>query len=223
VPNENPNDTCACAGVARNKKPNSAEAFNRFRIKNPSAIALPPKKPRFQASVTDVSTQPERLSLLFDTHEDKLYRLARRLTRSAEEAEDLLQDTFVKAAGALGSIPDGGPNEEARLVRVLINTQRDQWRKAAVRKRTAAITPTLGALPASTAEAALIAKRAVWAALDTLTPRRRAILVLSELEGLAPDAIATLVGGTVVTVRWHLSMGRRELRRALASHMGETS
>lgn len=168
-----------------------------------------------------MSSPTERLSLIFDTHEDKLYRLARRLTRSAEEAEDLLQDTFVKAAGALGSIPDGTPKEEAWLVRVLINTQRDHWRKATVRKRAAPIAPALTALPASTAETALIAKRAVWAALDTLTPRRRAILVLSELEGLAPDAIASLVGGTVVTVRWHLSIGRRELRCALASHLGE--
>lgn len=165
----------------------------------------------------------DRLSVLFDTHEDKLYRLARRLTRSAEEAEDLLQDTFLKAAQALTQVPAGHSREEAWLVRVLINTCRDQWRKAAVRKRAAPLVLAMTPGAPSSAESALIAKRAVWTALDTLRPRRRAIVILSELEGMAPDAIATLLGVAIITVRWHLSMGRRDLRRALASHMGENT
>ena len=166
---------------------------------------------------------PDRLSLLFDTHEDRLYRLARRLTRSAEEAEDLLQDTFLKAAQALAQVPTGHSKEEAWLVRVLINTRRDQWRKAAVRKRAAPLVLAMTPEAPSGAEAALITKRAVWTALDRLRPRRRAIVVLSELEGLRPEAIASLLGVAVVTVRWHLSMGRRDLRRALASHMGDNT
>ena len=168
-----------------------------------------------------MSNERERLSRLFDTHEDKLYRLARRLTPSAGDAEDLLQDTFLRAAQAIASIPVGSPNEEAWLTRVLVNVRRDQWRRAAVRRRAA---PLLHASPettASSAEAALVTKRAVWSALDALPPRRRAIVVLSELDGLGPPEIATLLGVAVMTVRWHLSLARRELRRALAPHQGD--
>ena len=72
-------------------------------------------------------------------------------------------------------------------------------------------------------EAALIAKSAVWQALDVLPPRRRAIVVMYELEGLAIPAIAALLGISAITVRWHLSMGRRDLARALKTYMGDTN
>ena len=165
-----------------------------------------------------MSTPPERLSLLFDTHGDKLYRLARRLTSSAADAEDLLQDTFLKAAQSASSVPAGSPNEEAWLTRILVNTQRDHWRRKGVRTRAA---PLLHAPPSvtQTPESSLIARQAVWSALDGLHPRRRAIVVLAEFDGMTPEAIAKLLGLAVMTVRWHLSLARRELRQSLASFM----
>jgi DNA-directed RNA polymerase specialized sigma24 family protein len=60
----------------------------------------------------------ERLAALFDAHEDRLYRLARRLAASADDARDLVQDTFLRAAKSLGSVPIGLAKEEAWLVRV---------------------------------------------------------------------------------------------------------
>jgi RNA polymerase sigma-70 factor (ECF subfamily) len=162
----------------------------------------------------------DRLSLLFDTYEDRLYRLARRLSATADDAHDLVQDTFVRAAQALTSIPTDA-QEYAWLVRVLVNLRRDQWRKASVRTRAAwRVAPAHEAVPATT-ESALITKRAVWTALDALAPRRRAIVVLAEIEGMPPDEIASLLGLAVMTVRWHLSMARRELKRSLAEHMGD--
>jgi len=79
--------------------------------------------------------QADRLSALFEAHADRLYRLARRLVPSADDALDLVQDTFIKAARSPESIPAGLRDEEAWLVRVLVNDRRDQWRKEAVRKR----------------------------------------------------------------------------------------
>ena len=69
--------------------------------------------------------------------------------------------------------------------------------------------------PSSDHEAVLIARTTVWQALETLGPRRRAVIVLYELEGAAIPAIAKLLGVAPVTVRWHLSRGRRQLARAI--------
>jgi RNA polymerase sigma-70 factor (ECF subfamily) len=163
-----------------------------------------------------------RLSALFDAHEPRLYRLARRLTGSADEAHDLVQDTFFKAAKSWRAVPEGLASEEAWLARVLVNIRRDQWRRTAVRNRAAgALRAEPPAYPSSL-ESALIAKRTVWAALDLLHPRRRAIIVMHELEGMAYPAIAACLGITTMTVRWHLSMARRELKTVLRTQMGET-
>ena len=163
-------------------------------------------------------TRRERLAALFDAHEDRLYRLARRLCRNAGDAGDLVQETFLRAARSWTSVPAGASKEEAWLVRVLINIRRDEWRRAAVRQRSAGALRTVEAGGANI-ESALIAKQAVWSALDTLHPRRRAIVILCELEGKSPAAIAALLGISGVTVRWHLSMARRELKRALETYL----
>ena len=62
-----------------------------------------------------------RLGSLFDTHHQRLYRLARRLSRSTEDARDLVQETFLRAARSPDSIPEGVSREEAWLVRMVLN------------------------------------------------------------------------------------------------------
>lgn len=171
----------------------------------PMASALPVAVPGNPA---------DRLSVLFDTHHERLYRLARRLVVNAEDARDLVQETFLKAAQRVPSVPVGATAEEAWLVRVLINIRRDQWRRAAVRKRYDMDAVHSRRLHKDE-EGALIAREAVWRALDLLSPRRRAVVVMHELEGLAISAIAALLGISAITVRWHLSVGRRDLARAL--------
>ena len=161
----------------------------------------------------------ERLAAMFDAHHQRLFRLARRLSPGPEEARDLVQETFLRAARAHQSIPRG--NEEAWLVRVLVNIRRDEWRRDATKKR---IDPE-GSAHASRAEAsdqetAFIAKTTVWRALEKLPPRRRAIVVMYELEGQAIPAIAKLLGVNAVTIRWHLSRGRKELGAAIRGQLG---
>jgi RNA polymerase sigma factor (sigma-70 family) len=178
----------------------------------PMVTALPVALPGDQA---------DRLSALFEAHHDRLYRLARRLVPSVDDALDLMQETFLKAARSPNAVPPGLTSEEAWLVRILVNVRRDQWRKAAVRTRH---DRELGR-PTDVdhgPEAALIARATVWRALDLLTPRRRAVIVMRELEGLAIPAIATTLGISAVTVRWHLSRGRHELARVLNPQIGET-
>jgi len=157
------------------------------------------------------------VAALFDAHYERLYRLARRLVPTADDALDLVQETFLKAARAPGSIPSGLADEEAWLVRVLVNIQRDRWRKAAVRRR---YEKGGSSGVEGDPEAALVAQAAVWSALDALSPRRRSIVVMRELEGLTVNDIASLLGITSITVRWHLSRGRHELARILKPYVG---
>ena len=157
------------------------------------------------------SDQPaERLGALFDAHHRRLYGLARRLSPTADDARDLVQETFLRAARARG-VPEGTASEEAWLVRVLINLCRDRWRRTADRRRLGQQYAPLGSAPPSDPEEAFVARSTVWRALDALAPRRRAVIVMYELEGVGINEIARLLGITAVTVRWHLSRGRREL------------
>lgn len=151
--------------------------------------------------------------MLWDLHHERLYRLARRLAPSLEDALDLVQETFLRAARRPDSIPAGHSQEEAWLVRVLVNIRRDQWRKTSLLARRGA--EGLPLAEARDPESAFIAKAAVWQALDILPPRRRAVVVLYELEGLAIQDIASLLGISPITVRWHLAMGRRSLKLVL--------
>lgn len=170
----------------------------------------------------DIGNPVERVATLFDRHYDRLYRLARRLTESADDALDLVQETFLKAAKSSRSIPAGVADGEAWLVRVLINTRRDQWRRNSHRSRfEASASATAHSNVSESPEAAVIARASVWRALDGLAPRRRAIVVMHELEGMAIGDIATLLGISQITARWHLSMGRRDLTTALKPHTEE--
>jgi RNA polymerase sigma-70 factor (ECF subfamily) len=163
------------------------------------------------AAKTGNPAAADRLGTLFDIHHPRLFRLARRLSRSADEARDLVQETFLRAARARRSIPLGEA-AEAWLVRVLINIQRDEWRRQSAKKRLDPEGEAEAARPsAPDGEAAFVAKSMVWQALERLAPRRRAVIVMYELEGVTIAAIARQLGVSAVTVRWHLSMGRREL------------
>jgi len=164
-------------------------------------------------------TETERLARLFDAHHERLFRLARRLSPDREEARDLVQETFLRAARRPGSVPDGEPSGEAWLVRTLVNLCRDRYRRLGVRQR---VHETMrrgeeGAHP----EDAAVARATVRAALERLSPRRRAAIVLHEIEGVPMREVARLLGVAEVTVRWHLMAARRELAGLLLDRAAE--
>src|SRR5438105_15289661 len=127
------------------------------------------ERPVASARPTTLAVQADRLSGLFEAHGDRLYRLARRLVSSADDALDLVQETFLKAARSPGSIPRGLTNEEAWLVRVLINVRRDQWRKEAVRKHHE-LEVRHATAQHDNPETAFLIRTTVWEALDSLPP-----------------------------------------------------
>jgi RNA polymerase sigma factor (sigma-70 family) len=159
-----------------------------------------------------VSETPNaRAARLFDAHQARLYQLARRLTGSPEEARDLVQDTFLKVVRTPGLVPAGAPSEEAWLVRVLVNACRDEWRRSATRRRYQSEFRSHPDTAPPSEERVLIARDVIWQALQQLPPRRRAVIVLHELDDVGIAEIARMLGISAVTVRWHLSRGRREL------------
>jgi len=156
----------------------------------------------------------ERLGALFDTHQARLYALAIRMSRDPEEARDLLQETFLRAARRSGSIPASDKAAGAWLVQVLVNLCRDRWRRLKVR-REAGPAPRWSVDTPHDPEQVESARQSVREALATLKPRTRAIVVMHEIEGLSRREIARQMSMTEVTVRWHLSTGRSRLRTQL--------
>jgi RNA polymerase sigma-70 factor (ECF subfamily) len=177
--------------------------------------------PRASDALLAVSAEhTARLSALFDAHEERLYRLARRLTANVDDALDLVQETFLKAARSPHSIPHGLRDEEAWLVRILVNVRRDQWRREKIRKRhDRALNPA--AIQDDDPETSFVIRTVVWRALDYLPPRRRAVVTMHEIEGLDTKSIAFLLGISAITVRWHLAQGRRDLARRLKFQLGD--
>lgn len=158
----------------------------------------------------------DRLADLFDACHDRLYRLARRLVSDPEEARDLVQETFLRAARRAPSLPADGRGAEAWLTRVAVNLCRDRHRRLAVRRREAPGLAAPDVDPASSPESRAAARATVQAALAALPPKRRAVVVLHELEERPVSEIARLLGLARVTVRWHLSAGRKHLAAILA-------
>jgi len=169
----------------------------------------------------ETETPLERLGRLFDAQHQRIYRLARRLTRDPEEARDLLQETFLRAARHAHKLPESRPAAEAWLVRTTVNLCRDLGQRRAVRTRDQhKLEPPAPFGP--NPETAAVARTSVGAALAKLAPRRRAVIVLVELEGLSTRDVAQLLGCPEGTVRWHLSRARQELKSRLAEEMTST-
>jgi RNA polymerase sigma-70 factor (ECF subfamily) len=199
------------AGSTGTSKKQSKSRAQRF-----SGLARLPvvNAPLTASAILDTTGQQttERLAGLFDAHHQRLFRLALRLSADREEARDLVQEAFLRAARRPGAVPAGA--EEPWLVRTLVNLCRDRHRRLGVRTR---VHESLrGDRETEHPENAAVIRAAVRTALGRLAPRRRAAIVLHELDGLPVREVARLLGVGEVTVRWHLMAARRELARLLA-------
>ncbi len=173
-------------------------------------------EPTTQESELTAPDRSERIAALFEQHHPRLYRLGLRMSGRPEEAEDLVQDTFVRAARARQAIPETESVSEAWLVRILVNLCRDRYRRREVRERLAFRLDD-PADSSERSESSAVARVTLERALAELAPRRRAILVLHELEGQPIARIAEQLGVAAVTVRWHLAAAKKQLKRRLGA------
>lgn len=164
---------------------------------------------------TSFTMTSERIGDLFDRHHQRLYSLARRMSSDREEAHDLVQEAFLRAARRPGAVPTEDSRAEAWLVRVVVNLCRDRYRRLAVRRRPDVVDHLSSRTEPTSPEDRAVARTSVQSALATLGPRRRAVIVLREIEGLPVAQVARLLRMNPGTVRWHHSAGRKQLARKL--------
>ena len=156
-----------------------------------------------------------RAEALFDEHHLMLWRFALRMTGNPAVAEDLVQETFLRAIQRIDRLPDNAASARAWLSQTLVNLCRDRYRRHAVRERHRARVQGTGEA-VSDPESSMAARQSFERAMRDLPARRRAVLVLHELEGLDISAVAAILSLRPPTVRWHLAAARRLLHRALA-------
>lgn len=156
---------------------------------------------------------------IVEEHSDRVYRLAYRLTGNRPDAEDLTQEVFVRVFRSLDSYEPG--TLAGWLHRITTNLFLDQARRKQ-RIRFDALSDERGArLPSreATPDAAYSDQRFdddIERALQSLPPDFRAAVVLCDVEGLAYEEIAAILGAKLGTVRSRIHRGRAMLREALA-------
>ena len=156
---------------------------------------------------------------------EPLYATALRLTRNPADAEDLVQDTFVKAL-RFGDRFTPGTNLKAWLYTILLNTWRNRRRDAARDAVTIDSSRVEEAAAGEGSPAALdtpeqILLRAtvrddLQAALDTLPEVFREAVWLRDVEEFTYAEIAEMVGVPIGTVMSRISRGRRLLYQRLS-------
>lgn len=148
------------------------------------------------------------LEQLYRAHERGVYTLARRLTRTAEDAEDVLQETFLEVCRSLGSWRgDGSLWGWIRTIaasKALMRYRREKVRSADSLDDSAE--------PESPAREDVPLRLDLESALDRLPERSRAVVWLHDVEGYTHEEIAELMGMTTSFSKSQLARAHRKLR-----------
>jgi RNA polymerase sigma-70 factor, ECF subfamily len=171
--------------------------------------------------------QTEAFGMLVQRYQERLYPTILRLIGSAEDAEDVLQDSFVRAFEKLEQF-QGDSSFYTWIYRIAVNLALSGYRRR--RSRAALRTkherhacdrdgpldespdsdPTI---PVERAER----ERIIEAALDKLGPEHRAVIILKDFDGHRYEEISAILKVPVGTVRSRLHRARCELRDRLSS------
>ena len=167
----------------------------------------------------------EAFGLLVRRHQRRIYRLAAHLTRSAPEAEDVTQETFVRAYQALDRF-DGRSEPFTWLYRIAVNLSLNQIRarKSKLRQGTSddprllALIPETRPLgdPGGASNRRRIAE-ALYEGIDTLSETLRTTLVLVCIDGMSHEEASKVLGCPEGTVAWRIHEARRKLKAFLAA------
>jgi RNA polymerase sigma-70 factor (ECF subfamily) len=171
----------------------------------------------------DARTQAEEAALaaLVSQYAGTLYRVAFSVLRNSADAEDAVQETFVRVLrhrDTLGEVRD----QRVWLIRIVWNIVLDRKRRAKTRPETDDVAELARVLPAGGLSAEQIASAAqhhahVLACIEQLPAKEREALMLSAFEELSSVEIASVLGITESSVRSRLFRARN-LMAGLLDH-----
>jgi RNA polymerase sigma-70 factor, ECF subfamily len=177
----------------------------------------------FSGSRSDAAFEAEALS-----HLDALYRAALRQTRNHADAEDLVQETFLKAFRHANRF-EPGTNLRAWLFTILLNTARNSRRDAA-RDPTLVDSETVDHLPLSTPDPTPeevllrdVVDEDVRGALESLPEVFREAVWLRDVEEFTYAEIARMLEVPMGTVMSRIARGRRLLHERVVAARNEAS
>ena len=167
-------------------------------------------------STTTSAAQEVDLPALVDTHASTLFRVAHAVLRNRAEAEDAVQDTFVRVLEHRGTLPTVR-DLRPWLVRITWNLALDRRRRKSPDQAGDLFFATLIApdIPADQALSAAQGTQAVLHALDRLPKPERQALLLSALDELSTAEIAGIMQKSESAVRALIHRARTRLRDRL--------
>jgi RNA polymerase sigma-70 factor, ECF subfamily len=157
---------------------------------------------------------------------DRLFAGALSLTRCSEDAEDLVQDTMLRAYAGFGSLREGS-NLKVWLYRIMHNSWIDRHRKKQRRVIEVSVENVDEHIPSAAAHSSTCMSSAEVAALESLPDNEiqaallslreeiRMVVYFADVEGFSYKEIAGIMSIPVGTVVSRLHRGRRRLRTAL--------
>ncbi|QFI68634.1 RNA polymerase sigma factor [Sinorhizobium alkalisoli] len=170
----------------------------------------------------------ETLRSIMQTHNRRLYRIARSIVRNDSDAEDVLQEAYVRAFSHIAAFR-GASALSTWLARIVINEALGRLRKRRRQKRLAddlSHQAEIIAFPlaATNDPEKTMAQRQILdlveKATDHLPDIYRTVFVLRVIEGLGNEETANLLGLRAETVRSRLHRGRRLLMEQLQRQIG---
>ena len=150
-------------------------------------------------------TSSDRLEIMIRTYENTLYRSALAILGDPHEAQDVVQETFLRLWEKAPEFQNPA-HERAWLLKVAVNNCKSRLRSS-WRRRT---TPLLDSYPAAGPE-----EQAVLEVIQSMPPKERAVLHLYYYEGYQTAEIAAMTGWREGTVRSRLARARDKLRELL--------
>ncbi|NMB33556.1 MAG: RNA polymerase sigma factor [Clostridium sp.] len=155
------------------------------------------------------SYRPKDFEMVVVRHENRLYRIALSITGNISDADDIVQEAFLRAYEKAPEF-ESGEHEKAWLIRVTINLCKSRLRSPWHRR----IVPLLDSYPASEPE-----QHELMEQIMELPRKYRTVIHLYYYEGYSIKDISGLTGQRNSTVRSQLTRARQKLKSFLKEEL----